>query len=206
VRAERSRPYAPGYGIPTDAKGLLPWSVVEERMIAAREYWVATVHPAGRPHLTPVWGLWVDGAFYFGSDPQTRKARDLAENPSVAVHPVGEDMLVLEGIAAVITDPTRRSPSESLRPPSLSTASAPVTSRAPTSCARASCSLGPRAGSRAPRHVGYSASFVLASTGPGSYGVPALLVVRVSQCRTLHKATLAAITCYNYFVIRVTNT
>ncbi len=60
-------------------------------MVAARDYWVATVHPDGRPHLTPVWGLWVDGAFYFGSGPQTRKARNLAENPSVAVHTVGED-------------------------------------------------------------------------------------------------------------------
>jgi hypothetical protein len=105
VRAERGRPYAPGYGIPTNAKGLLPWSFVEERMVAARDYWVATVHPDGRPHLTPVWGLWVDGAFYFGSGPQTRKARNLAENPSVAWHLVSEDALVLEGIAEVVTDP-----------------------------------------------------------------------------------------------------
>jgi hypothetical protein len=49
--------------------------------------------------------VWVDGAFYFGSGPQTRKVRNLAENPSVAVHPVGEDALVLEGIAEVLTDP-----------------------------------------------------------------------------------------------------
>ena len=105
ARDERSRPYIPGYGIPTSAEGLLSWSVVEERMVAAREYWVATVHPAGRPHLTPVWGLWVDGRFYFGSGPQTRKARNLAENPSVAVHPVGEDVLILEGTVEVIADP-----------------------------------------------------------------------------------------------------
>ena len=47
----------------------------------------------------------MDGAFYFGGGPQTRKVRNLAENPSVAVHPVGEDALVLEGIAEVVTDP-----------------------------------------------------------------------------------------------------
>ena len=34
-------------------------------------------------------GVWVDGAFYFGGGPQTRKVRNPAENPSVAVHPVG---------------------------------------------------------------------------------------------------------------------
>ncbi len=103
--AERGRPHAPGYGIRTDANGLLPWSFVEERMAAAHEYWVATVHPDGRPHLTPVWGLWVDGVFYFGSGPGTRKARNLAENPNVAVHPEGEDVVILEGVAEVVTNP-----------------------------------------------------------------------------------------------------
>jgi hypothetical protein len=53
-------------------------------MAAAHGCWVATVHPDGRPHLTPVWGLWVYGVFYFGSGPGTRKARNLAENPNVA--------------------------------------------------------------------------------------------------------------------------
>ena len=47
----------------------------------------------------------MDGAFYFGGGPQTRKVRNLAENPSVAVHPAGDDVLVLEGIAEVLTDP-----------------------------------------------------------------------------------------------------
>ena len=103
--AERSRPHAPGYGIRREAEGLLPWSFVEERMAAAREYWVATVDPDGRPHLTPVWGLWVDGVFYFGSGPRTRKARNLAENLNVAVHPEGDDVVILEGVAEVVTDP-----------------------------------------------------------------------------------------------------
>ena len=49
--------------------------------------------------------MWLDRAFCFGSGPQTRKVRNLAENPSVAVHPVGEDVLVLEGIAEVLTGP-----------------------------------------------------------------------------------------------------
>lgn len=47
----------------------------------------------------------MDGVFYFGSGPQTRKARNLSENPGVAVHPVGEDVLLIEGVAEVITDP-----------------------------------------------------------------------------------------------------
>jgi PPOX class probable F420-dependent enzyme len=102
----RSRPYAPGYGIPFHPRGMLSWEHVEGRMAEARNYWVATVRPDGRPHTTPVWGLWVDRALYFGVAPGTRKARNVAQNPNVAVHPEsGEDVVILEGAAEVVTDP-----------------------------------------------------------------------------------------------------
>ena len=84
---------------------MLSWDYVVERMSAARNYWVATMRPDGRPHLTPVWGVWVDGTFYFGSGPQTRKVRNLSENPHVAVHPESDDVVILEGVAEVVTDP-----------------------------------------------------------------------------------------------------
>src|SRR3712207_1662955 len=75
-------------------------------MAEARNYWVATVRPDGRPHATPVWGLWVDGAFYFGVAPATRKARNLLKNPNVVVHlEGGEDMVIVEGVAEVVRDP-----------------------------------------------------------------------------------------------------
>jgi hypothetical protein len=105
VHPTPSRPYAPGYGIPGSPRGMLPWSFVEKRMSAARNYWVATVLPAGRPHLTPVWGLWVEGIFYFGSEAQTRKARNLTANPNVAVHPACEDVVIVEGVAETLIDP-----------------------------------------------------------------------------------------------------
>jgi general stress protein 26 len=102
----RSRPYAPGYGIPSHSRGMLSWEHVEGRMATARNYWVATVRPDGRPHVTPVWGLWVNGAFYFGVAPTTRKARNLTQNANVVVHlEGGEDVVILEGVAQVVTDP-----------------------------------------------------------------------------------------------------
>ena len=100
----RFRPYAPGYGIPSHRRGMTSWDHVEERMAEAHNYWVATVRPDGRPHATPVWGLWVDRAFYFGAG--RRKGRNLAENPNVAVHlESGDDVVILEGVAEVVTDP-----------------------------------------------------------------------------------------------------
>jgi hypothetical protein len=35
--------------------------------------WLATVRPDGRPHVMPVWAIWVDDAFYFVTGTTTRK-------------------------------------------------------------------------------------------------------------------------------------
>jgi nitroimidazol reductase NimA-like FMN-containing flavoprotein (pyridoxamine 5'-phosphate oxidase superfamily) len=101
-----SRPHMPGYGVPKDKKGLLPWSHVTERMAEAQNYWICTVSPDGRPHATPVWGLWLDDRLYFGGGPQTRRNRNLAENPAVCVHlESGSDVIILHGDAQELRAP-----------------------------------------------------------------------------------------------------
>src|ERR1035438_8821519 len=64
-----SRPYMPGYGIagPEEGSGLLHWSWAAERLTAARNYWVTSVWPDGRPHVMPVWGMWDDSTLWFTS-------------------------------------------------------------------------------------------------------------------------------------------
>ena len=101
-----SRPYiADGYGIPKHMKGVLPWSWVEERLIEAPTYWVATVLPTGRPHVTPIWGVWVDGAFWMEGGPNTRRFRNLAQNPAAVVTVErGNDAVILEGDADLVTE------------------------------------------------------------------------------------------------------
>lgn len=97
---QASRPYMPGYGIlPADqGAGLLPWALVEEQMAAARNYWVASTRPDGRPHVVPVWGLWHAGTFFFSTGADSRKGRNLAANPAVVVHlESGDDVVILEG-------------------------------------------------------------------------------------------------------------
>ena len=99
-----ARPDMPDYGISADADGLLPWQHVSEQMAAARNYWIGTVRPDGRPHTTPVWGVWVDETFYFGMGPRSVKARNLAANPALVVHlESGDDVVVLEGVAESIS-------------------------------------------------------------------------------------------------------
>jgi nitroimidazol reductase NimA-like FMN-containing flavoprotein (pyridoxamine 5'-phosphate oxidase superfamily) len=75
------------YGVPEDADGLLPWSWAREKLVRSRNYWVVTVGPTGAPHAMPVWGVWdaEDNRFWFSGSPNSRKMRDLADNPNVTV-------------------------------------------------------------------------------------------------------------------------
>src|SRR5262245_61759074 len=80
-------PQAPAnYGFPQGTEGLLSWPHVVERLENARSYWLGTTRPDGRPHATPIWGCWVDGALYFDGSPETQWARNMAKNPAITIH------------------------------------------------------------------------------------------------------------------------
>lgn len=97
----------PGYGIggPTDGTGLLPWSWAEQRLTASHDYWVATLHADGRPHVMPVWGVWDGEAFWFSSSPGSRKARNLRRDPRATVTTDNPDEpVVVEGTVERVGD------------------------------------------------------------------------------------------------------
>lgn len=102
------RPYMPGYGLEAAERPPgeeLPWTRVTELLESTRNYWVSTVRPDGRPHAMPVWGVWLDGAFWFSTGKHTRKARNLAGNPSCSIHISGaEEAVIVEGEATAVTD------------------------------------------------------------------------------------------------------
>jgi hypothetical protein len=84
-------------------KQYLPFRHAEERLVNARNYWICTSRPDGRPHSIPVWGFWIDGAVYFGTARSSRKARNLAHTPAVSIHlESGDDVIILEGIAGEV--------------------------------------------------------------------------------------------------------
>ena len=83
---------------------MLDWTHAERRLQQARFYWLATTGPDGRPHVAPLWGVWIDGAFFFDGHPRTRWARNIAANPAVCVHlESGDDVVILDGLAEDIT-------------------------------------------------------------------------------------------------------
>jgi nitroimidazol reductase NimA-like FMN-containing flavoprotein (pyridoxamine 5'-phosphate oxidase superfamily) len=105
----RDRPRLPSiYGVSKSTKGLLPWSHVEERVRKAMRYWVSSVDPDGRPHATPIDGMWVDGKLYFGGNPATRRHRNLVANPAACVHlEDAMDVVILHGDARELRDVSR---------------------------------------------------------------------------------------------------
>ncbi|HEX6710547.1 MAG TPA: pyridoxamine 5'-phosphate oxidase family protein [Rubrobacter sp.] len=88
-----------------------PWEEARGRLERAEVYWLSTVRPDGRPHVTPLVAVWLDGALYFASGPGERKAKNLAHNPHCVIT-TGRNVLegldlVVEGGAAVVGDEAR---------------------------------------------------------------------------------------------------
>jgi hypothetical protein len=95
----------PGYGVPTEPDGMLPWSFALARLTASHDYWLATHWPDGRPHVMPVWGAWFDSCLWFSTDQTSRKARNLRADPRcVATTDNAREPVILEGIAELITN------------------------------------------------------------------------------------------------------
>ncbi len=99
------RPFAPGYGLAEGEKGLLPWTWVAKQMNDCRTFWIATIHASNRPHVMPVWGVWLDDAFFFSTGRKSRKGQNLAANPACTItNDDGEEAVIVEGSAEEVED------------------------------------------------------------------------------------------------------
>ncbi|WP_236791075.1 pyridoxamine 5'-phosphate oxidase family protein [Amycolatopsis sp. GM8] len=93
------------YGSPA-----LEWSRAHDALAgdptADVTWFLGTCRPDGTPHAAGVGAQWRDGSLFFTSNPDARKARDLAVNPrcTISVRLPGID-LVLDGSAERETDP-----------------------------------------------------------------------------------------------------
>ncbi len=90
----------PGYQMPEDTNNLLSWTFVAEQMTNAHVYWLSTLYADGRPHVTPLWGLWYKNRIHFDGNPKTGWLGNLLRTPQVAVHlPDGDKVVIIEGLA-----------------------------------------------------------------------------------------------------------
>ena len=94
--------FSSGDAIPTE------WGQGHRELRDAEVYWLSTVRPDGRPHVTPLLGIWLDGALYFCTGPDERKARNLSGNPrcilTTGCNRLDGQDIVVEGQAAKVND------------------------------------------------------------------------------------------------------
>jgi hypothetical protein len=78
----------------------LPWAWAEEQLVDARSYWITTIGSTGRPHVRPVWGVWLDDALQFSTG--ARHGQNIARDPRVTVNlEDADECLILEGTAEI---------------------------------------------------------------------------------------------------------
>ena len=85
------------------------WAAARGVLEGAQLSWISTVRADGRPHVTPLVAVWLDGALHFTTGPTEQKAVNLISNPNVVLttgcntwdH--GLDVVV-EGEARRVTD------------------------------------------------------------------------------------------------------
>lgn len=81
------------------------WEKACQRLQLARNYWLCTSSPDGRPHVVPIWGCWVEESLCFGTAANSAKARNLRANPACCVHlESGDQVLILHATAQPLED------------------------------------------------------------------------------------------------------
>jgi len=85
------------------------WQETRKILAEAELFWLTTVRADGRPHVTPLVAVWLDGAAHFCTGTGEQKAVNLAANPQVVLSTgcnswdSGLDVMV-EGTAVRVTD------------------------------------------------------------------------------------------------------
>jgi hypothetical protein len=58
---------------------------VADRLHQERNVWLCTVRADGRPHMAPVWFVYVEGSFWIGTGAASVKTKNIVERPHASV-------------------------------------------------------------------------------------------------------------------------
>jgi general stress protein 26 len=89
-----------------------PWAEVVDVLSSSEMFWLSTVRRDGRPHVTPLPSMWLDGTLHFCTGDAEQKAKNLESNPNCILttgtnqYRSGLDVVV-EGTATRVTDTAR---------------------------------------------------------------------------------------------------
>ncbi len=78
------------------------WRSISSRLSRESTIWFATVRADGRPHMTPMWFVWLDDKIYVATGMETQKFTNLRNNQSVTLSlPDTAQVIIIEGEAHV---------------------------------------------------------------------------------------------------------
>jgi nitroimidazol reductase NimA-like FMN-containing flavoprotein (pyridoxamine 5'-phosphate oxidase superfamily) len=85
------------------------WAEAHQHLEEAEVFWLSTVRPDGRPHVTPLLAAWRADAMYFCTGSDERKAKNLELNPHCILttgrNTLDENLdVVVEGQVAKVSD------------------------------------------------------------------------------------------------------
>jgi general stress protein 26 len=86
-----------------------PWSDVDAVLSTSEMFWLSTVRRDGRPHVTPLPAIWLDGVLHICTGDAEQKSKNLQSDPR-CILTTGTNQLrsgldvVVEGTAARVTD------------------------------------------------------------------------------------------------------
>jgi general stress protein 26 len=89
-----------------------PWAEVVDVLSKSEMFWLSTVRRDGRPHVTPLPAIWLDGTLHFCTGSAEQKTKNLESDPRCVVT-TGTNKLrsgldvVVEGTAVRVTDQAR---------------------------------------------------------------------------------------------------
>jgi general stress protein 26 len=89
-----------------------PWAEVEQVLTQSEMFWLSTVRKDGRPHVTPLPAVWLDGALHICTGAHEQKSKNLEADPR-CILTTGTNQLhsgldvVVEGAAVRVTDPAQ---------------------------------------------------------------------------------------------------
>ena len=92
-----------------DSAKATTWAKASGKLRDAGVYWLSTVRADGRPHVTPIAAVLMDGTLYFCTGPDEQKSRNLSHNRRVVVT-TGSNVftrgldVVVEGEAKRVSD------------------------------------------------------------------------------------------------------
>ena len=84
------------------------WERTGKVLDDAQMFWISTVRGDGRPHVSPLVGVWLDDVLYFSTGADEQKAVNLRANPQVVLTTGTSDWnagldVVVEGTARRVT-------------------------------------------------------------------------------------------------------